>query len=99
MGGFIAHYAGKRSERLGGERGSGVRERGVIIASGLMAGGALGGVFGAACRLIPGYKEEWIRTPFYGNEVVSQLISAGLFVALCVYLWLGSLRDSNKERA
>ena len=46
-----------------------MRERGVIIASGLMAGGALGGVFGAACRLIPGYSEDWIQTPFYGNEV------------------------------
>src|SRR5450755_3948903 len=97
VGGFLAHYAGKRSERLGGERGSGVRERGVIIASGLMAGGALGGVFGAACRLIPGYSEDWIRTPFYGNEVASQLISAALFVALCVYLWFASLR--HKESA
>ena len=28
-----------------------MRERGVIIASGLMAGGALGGVFGAGLRL------------------------------------------------
>jgi putative OPT family oligopeptide transporter len=101
VGGFLAHYIGKRSEREGGERGSGIRERGVIIASGLMAGGALGGVFGAACRLIQGYSEDWIRTPFYGNEVVSQSISAALFVALCVYLWFGSLRGSvgNKERA
>jgi putative OPT family oligopeptide transporter len=101
VGGFLAHYIGKRSEREGGERGSGIRERGVIIASGLMAGGALGGVFGAACRLIQGYSEDWIRTPFYGNEAVSQSISAALFVALCVYLWFGSLRGSvgNKERA
>ena len=92
VGGFLAHYLGKRSDRVGGERGAGIRERGVIIASGLMAGGALGGVFGAACRLIQGYSEDWIRTPFYGNEVASQLISAALFVALCVYLWFGSLR-------
>jgi putative OPT family oligopeptide transporter len=92
VGGFLAHYLGKRAEREGGERGAGIRERGVIIASGLMAGGALGGVFGAACRLIKGYSEDWIRTPFYGNEVVSQSISAALFVALCVYLWFGSLR-------
>ena len=57
-----------------------------------MAGGALGGVFGAACRLIKGYSEDWIRTPFYGNEVISQSVSAALFVGLCVYLWFGSLR-------
>jgi putative OPT family oligopeptide transporter len=95
VGGFLAHFIGKRSERQGGERGAGIRERGVIIASGLMAGGALGGVFGAACRLIQGYSEDWIRTPFYGNEVASQLISAALFVALCVYLWFGSLRHKE----
>ncbi len=97
VGGFLAHYIGKRSEREGGERGAGIRERGVIIASGLMAGGALGGVFGAACRLAKGYSEDWLRSPFYGNEVVSQLVSAALFVGLCVYLWLGSLR--HKEQA
>jgi putative OPT family oligopeptide transporter len=92
VGGFLAHYIGKRSEREGGERGAGIRERGVIIASGLMAGGALGGVFGAACRLFKGYSEDWIRTPFYDNEVASQLLSAALFVGLCVYLWFGSMR-------
>lgn len=95
VGGFLAHYIGKRSDREGGERGAGIRERGVIIASGLMAGGALGGVFGAACRLIKGYSEDWVRTPFYGNEVASQLVSAGLFVALCVYLWFGSVRHKE----
>src|SRR5687768_2644197 len=50
VGGFIAHMIGKKSEREGGARGRTMRERGVIIASGLMAGGALGGVFGAALR-------------------------------------------------
>jgi uncharacterized oligopeptide transporter (OPT) family protein len=87
VGGILAHFLGKR--------GAVVRERGVIIASGLMAGGALGGVFGAACRLIPGYKEEWIRTPFYDNEPVSQMVSALLFLGLCAYVWFGSLK---KER-
>jgi membrane associated rhomboid family serine protease len=69
----------------------------VIIASGLMAGGALGGVLGAACRLIPSYKEDWIRTPFYGNDLVSQSVSALLFVGLCVYLWFGSVRHKKGE--
>ena len=53
-----------------------MRERGVIIASGLMAGGALGGVFGAALRLFPWYKEELVKTPFYDDEPVSQRVSA-----------------------
>ena len=87
VGGVLAHFLDKR--------GASVRERGVIIASGLMAGGALGGVFGAACRLIPGYKEEWIRTPFYGNEPASQILSALLFLGLCAYVWFGSQKKGN----
>src|SRR6476620_5279048 len=88
VGGVLVHYLNKR--------GASTRERGVIIASGLMAGGALGGVIGAACRLIPGYTEEWIRTPFYSNEPVSQTISAVLFIGLCAYVWY---RSQTKEPA
>ena len=40
----------------------------MIVAGGLMAGGALGGVFGAALRLLPNYREELIQTPFYNNR-------------------------------
>ncbi len=84
VGGALAHFLNKK--------GADARERGVIIASGLMAGGALGGVFGAALRLIPGYTEAWIKTPFYDNEPISQTVSAGLFVALCLYVWFNSLK-------
>lgn len=98
VGGFLSHFLNKRSEKAGGEKGSRIRERGVIIASGLMAGGALGGVFGAALRLIPAYKEELIRTPFYMNEPISQSVSALLFVALCVYVWYGSLAKSKEAK-
>ena len=96
VGGFLSHFLNKRSEKAGGAHGKGIRERGVIIASGLMAGGALGGVFGAALRLIPGYREDLIRTPFYAYDPVSQSVSALLFIGLCLYVWFGSLR---KERA
>ncbi|MGA3098657.1 MAG: oligopeptide transporter, OPT family [Bryobacteraceae bacterium] len=98
VGGFLAHFLGKRSEKLGGGQGSRLRERGVIIASGLMAGGALGGVLGAAFRLIPGYNEDWIRLPLYGHEAISQSVSAGLFAALCAYVWFASQRRSTSER-
>ena len=91
VGGFLAHWVERRSAAVGGESGRTIRERGVIIASGLMAGGALGGVFGAGLRLIPGYTEEWIQTPFFHNEPVSQTISAVLFLGMCAYLWWGSV--------
>jgi putative OPT family oligopeptide transporter len=96
VGGFLAHFLNKRAEKQGGERGRSIRERGVIIASGLMAGGALGGVFGAALRLIPGFRENLIHTPFYDNNPVSQSISALLFVALCVYVWYSSVRKKKE---
>ena len=94
VGGFLSHLIAKRSERTGGARGRTMRERGVIIASGLMAGGALGGVFGAALRLFPWYAEERIKTPFYDNDTVSQIVSLVLFIGLCVYLWVDSTRKS-----
>jgi putative OPT family oligopeptide transporter len=97
VGGFLAHYLGKRAVEAGGAQGNRIRERGVIIASGLMAGGALGGVFGAACRLFQGYSEDWIRAPFYGNEVISQSVSAVLFAGMCAYLWYGSLRRKEEN--
>ena len=95
VGGFLAHFLTKRSERIGGETGRTMRERGVIIASGLMAGGALGGVFGAALRLFPWYKEELVHLPFFDNDPVSQLVSAAMFIALCVYLWMGSMKKEQ----
>jgi len=99
VGGFIAYYVGKRSERLGGHRGATMRERGVVIASGLMAGGALGGVLGAALRLYPKYAESGIKTPFYDNALISQSVSAILFVGLCCYLWFGSVKRVKEDIA
>jgi putative OPT family oligopeptide transporter len=89
VGGCLAHLVSKRDATA--------RERGVVIASGLMAGGALGGVFGAACRLIPGYTEAWIHTPFYGNEMISQCLSGLMFLGLCAYLWFAAIRRQKEN--
>jgi putative OPT family oligopeptide transporter len=98
VGGFLAHLIARRSEKAGGERGRSMRERGVVIASGLMAGGALGGVLGAALRLIPSYSEEWVKTPFYDNPAASQIVSAVLFLALCLYVWWGAVKEGEGKR-
>ena len=73
-----------------------MRERGVIIASGFMAGGALGGMLGAALRLLPWYAEDRIKTPFFDNDPVSQIVSIALFSAVCVYLWVVSTRGTQR---
>ena len=96
-GGFLSHLVNKRGEKIGGEHGKNIRERGIIIASGLMAGGALGGVIGAALHLSHWYREDLIQTPFYANNAVSQSVSALLFVGLCLYVWFGSLKKVSPE--
>jgi len=94
-GGFLSHLVNKRADKTGDERGRSVRERGVIVAGGLMAGGALGGVFGAALRVLPKFREDLIQTPFYNNEPISQTLSAIFFVALCLYVWFASVKGKK----
>jgi putative OPT family oligopeptide transporter len=96
-GGFLSHFVHRRAEKTGGESGRGIRERGVILASGLMAGGALGGVLGAALRLLPSFHEDFIQTPFYLNDPISQSVSTLLFIGLCVYVWRGSIKTEKKK--
>jgi len=96
VGGFLSHFLNKKAAKTDGEGGRSIRERGVIIASGLMAGGALGGVFGAALRLIPHFKENWVHLPFYENDPISQTVSAVMFVGLCLYVWFGSVRGKKE---
>ena len=94
-GGFMSHLINKRSDKVGGEDGGKIRERGVILASGLMAGGALGGVLGASLKLFHWYREDLITTPFYANDAVSQSVSALMFIGLCLYVWFRSVKKEN----
>jgi len=96
-GGFLSHLVNKRGGKIGGEHGKTVRERGIIIAGGLMAGGALGGVIGAALRVLPNFKEEWVQTPFFENMPVSQTVSALAFVGLCLYVWFSSPKSEKRN--
>ena len=94
-GGIMSHLISRRSDKAGAEQGGRIRERGLIIASGLMAGGALGGVLGASLRLFPWYREDLIQTPFYLNNPISQSVSILLFVGLCFYVWFYSVRKDK----
>ena len=91
VGGVLSHYVNVRSEGAG-HAGRAMRERGVIVASGFMAGGALGGVIGAALRLFPWYREDLVRTPFFDIEAVSQTVSIVGFSLFCLYLWRKATR-------
>ena len=98
VGGVLAHYVNARSERAG-SGGRTVRERGVIVASGFMAGGALGGVLGAGLRLFAGIARISVKTPFYDNEPISQTVSMVGFVAvLCLPVAQGDARPGGRTR-
>lgn len=109
VGGMLSYWIQKRSERRAEAGGASIRERGIVIASGLMAGGALGGVFGAALRLLPSreaaaqsswpwwwYAEERLQTPFFNIDHVSQLVSITAFIGLCAYVWLRSNHSARR---
>jgi putative OPT family oligopeptide transporter len=92
VGGLIAHLVSRRADREGGAAARSMRENGIVIASGLLAGGALGGVFGAALRMVPGFSEGWIKTPFFDHEGISQSVSLAAFLGLCLYLWFATVK-------
>jgi hypothetical protein len=62
-----------------------------------MAGGALGGVIGAALHMLPGYKEDWIKLPFYDNDNISQPVSLIGFSLFVAYIWFMSQRTPKSE--
>lgn len=41
--------------------------------------------------------EDNIKTPFYDNDTVSQIVSLVLFIGLCVYLWVDSTRRTRES--
>ncbi len=96
VGGVLSYAVNARSERSGAA-GRAMRERGVIVASGFMAGGALGGVLGAGLRLFSWYREDLVRTPFFDFEAISQMVSLAGFSLFVVYLWRRATRPPSGE--
>jgi putative OPT family oligopeptide transporter len=102
VGGILSHYVTAKSERASVGDGRTMRERGVIVASGFMAGGALGGVIGAGLRVFPWYREDTLpfvgwHTPFF-VDWLSQTVSIIGFALFCVYLWFMATRVPAGER-
>ena len=95
-GGIMSHLINKRSEKVGGEQGGRIRERGVIIASGLMAGGALGGVLGASLRLFP-----WYQRGSDSNPVLHERSRLAIGFHICClpasacYVWFNSVKKEK----
>ena len=93
VGGYLHHLVTKKAARQRGEPGKTLRERGVVIASGMMAGArreVLGVVIPAGpLQVRPRQGEDAARSTY---DMVSQTISIIGFAGLVAYIWLGANR-------
>jgi len=91
IGGLISHYVSTRStdEKLNNAR----REKGTLIASGFIAGGALMGVVSVILKSagLDLYAHEWAET----NS--AEIIAFVMFLVICFYMIWDSLRAQKEE--
>ncbi|MBI5730691.1 MAG: OPT/YSL family transporter, partial [Ignavibacteriales bacterium] len=90
IGGLISHYVSTRSkdEALNNSR----RERGTLIASGFIAGGALMGVVSVIIRSTGA---NWLMTEWFESNS-AEVLSFVMFCLLCLYTIWDSMR-AKKE--
>ncbi len=90
VGGLIAHFVSTRSknEKLNNAR----RERGTLIASGFIAGGALMGVVSAFLRF-KGY--NWVNVEWMESHA-AEMVSLVMFAAICVYMIADAMRAKEE---
>lgn len=91
VGGLIAHWVARSSTdaTVSAQRVS----QGETIASGLIAGGALGGLFSAVAK-IAGFDymlEKWVETPN------ATCLGLAVYLCLCVLLYKMAVSDSGKR--
>ena len=92
FGGAIAWFVGSRnkSEEINKKR----KEKGTLLASGLLAGAAIMGVVSAILRYFDvnmSMPETWIASPAFS------ILAIIMFVALCTYLILHSIKLKKEE--
>ena len=91
VGGLIAHFVSTRSsdEKINNAR----RERGTLIASGFIAGGALMGVISAILRW-QGF--NWVN-PEWAESDNAAILGIIMFAVICAYMIWDSLRGKAEE--
>ncbi|OGU77185.1 MAG: oligopeptide transporter, OPT family [Ignavibacteria bacterium RBG_16_34_14] len=91
IGGLIAHFVSTRSkdEKVNNAR----RERGTLIASGFIAGGALMGVLSAILRYA-GF--NWVNAEWFESHS-AELLALVMFILICIYMIWDSMRGKPEE--
>ena len=84
VGGLISYFVGRSSKDADVARAR--SERGTLVASGLIAGGALFGVF-AAITILCGKS-----VPTGGDQLVPQILGLVAYAAIIIYLYRASLK-------
>lgn len=92
VGGIIAHIVSTRSKDAKVNKAR--RERGTLVASGFIAGGALMGVVSALLKFfgVNYINQEWFESNAAG------IIGFGMFLVICGYVIWESMRAKEEER-
>ncbi|NLT50485.1 MAG: oligopeptide transporter, OPT family [Ignavibacteria bacterium] len=91
VGGLIAHFVSTRS---GNEKKNNARrERGTLIASGFIAGGALMGVLSALLRFMD---YNWVNAE-WAESKSGEMLALAMFALLCLYMIWDSMRAKVEE--
>ena len=91
VGGAISWYVGSRSADASVNKARG--EKGTLIASGFIAGGALMGVVSAILRFAG--VDLWLNTwnaPLAGGASIAEMVAVVPFLLLCLYMVISSMK-------
>jgi len=88
VGGFISYLVLKSSQDK--ELGKRRNDRGILIGSGFIAGGAIIGVVAAILKYID--VEQYIQLGWANVPVVGEWISLVMFIGVCIYVYFDSVR-------
>ncbi len=94
IGGIVAYFVSTRSRDK--EVNKKRKERGTLIASGFIAGGALMGVISALLAL-PGWNE--VLNTGIADKPIGEILSVVMFAGLCVYLYMDSKKGAVDKAA
>lgn len=91
IGGALAWYVGSRSkdEAINKQR----KEKGTLLASGLLAGGAIMGVVSA---ILKNLGIDVATTEAYANSAAFNYLAIAAFATLCIYLVMHSISDKKQ---
>jgi uncharacterized oligopeptide transporter (OPT) family protein len=95
MGGILSYVVNKKMANDTDESAKARENKGILIASGLMAGGAIMGVIGAIVRMNPNWKEGFY---LLNHNIIEGFVGEWLAIigmaALCIYVVKSSRKAS-----